>query len=274
MEIKFLRYNLFKKLFKLRNFGAWMTRWPLIGPVLERVLFNRHRNGDKLFYLPKDRVVIDQRIDDHESVIVPSEVVAHFIEKAGHIFLMDACLCREADGCQVYDHSIGCIFLGEAVLDISPKLGRLVDKETALAHLERARKAGLVHMIGRDRFDAVLLGVKHELKLMTICNCCSCCCLYRVLPKLSPKLQHKVERMPGVVVEVTENCVGCGICTHKVCFIDAIHLENGRAIIGEDCRGCGNCVDACEQGAIRVVIEDHAYIDKAILRLTEAVDVD
>ena len=79
--------------------------------------------------------------------------------------------------------------------------------------------------------------------------------------------------MPGVVVEVTDDCVGCGTCTEGVCFIDAIHLDNGRAYIGEDCRGCGNCVEACPQGAIRVVIERRDYIENAIKRLSEAVDV-
>jgi len=79
--------------------------------------------------------------------------------------------------------------------------------------------------------------------------------------------------MPGVHIEVTEDCTGCGLCAQDVCFIDAIHLENGRAVIEEDCRGCGNCVEICPQGAIRVVIDHEDYIDNAIQRLSKAVDV-
>lgn len=265
--------HLLKKNFELRYLGAEMTKWPLIGHVMERALFNGHRNGDALFYLPKDRVIIQEAIEDQENMVVHSDVVAHFIKESNHIFLMDACICREAAGCQDYDHSIGCIFLGEAVLEINPKLGHLVDQKTALAHLQRAREAGLVHLIGRDKIDAVWMGVKPYTKLMTICNCCSCCCLFRFLPNLAPKLQKKIERMPGVVVEVTEKCVGCGRCTEGICFINAIRLENGRAQISDDCRGCGNCVEACPKGAIRVLIERNDYIENAIQRLGEAVDV-
>jgi len=265
--------NLLKKNFGLRYIGAEMTKWPLLGRLMERALFNGHRSGDALFYLPKDRVIIDETIDDQENLVVPSDVAAHFIMKAKYVYLMDACICREAGDCQTYDHNIGCIFLGEAVLDIHPKLGRLVDVDTALAHVRRAREAGLVHLIGRDKIDAVWMGVKPYTKLMTICNCCSCCCLFRFLPNLAPKLQNKIERMPGVRVVVGEGCVGCGVCTEGVCFINAIQMHNGKAVISEVCRGCGNCVEACPEGAIQTLIEDEDYIATAIHRLTEAVDV-
>jgi Fe-S-cluster-containing hydrogenase component 2 len=58
-----------------------------------------------------------------------------------------------------------------------------------------------------------------------------------------------------------------------VCFIDAIHMAAGKAVISADCRGCGNCVEACPIGAIRVVIASNDYIDHAIQRLAEAVDL-
>lgn len=265
--------NFLKRHFGLRFVGAEMTKWPVLGPLMERALFNGHRTGDALFYLPKDRVLIQQNIPEAENLAVPSEVVEHFIEESNYIFLMDKCICREAADCQDYDHDIGCIFLGEAVLDINPKLGKLVDKETAHAHVQRAREAGLVHLIGRDKIDAVWMGVTPSTKLMTICNCCPCCCLFKFLPNLAPKLQKKIERMPGVHVEVTEDCTGCGLCIQDVCFIDAIHLENGRAVIEEDCRGCGNCVEVCPHGAIKIEIDRENYIENAIQRLSEAVDV-
>ena len=265
--------KIIKKCFDLRFMGAEMTKWPLVGPVMERALFNGHRTGDALFYLPKDRVVIRQKIDPQESIAVPSTIVAHFIEEATHVFLMNECICRTAADCQEYDHDLGCIFLGEAVLDINPNLGRLVDKQTALDHAARARKAGLVHLIGRDKIDAVWMGVKPSTRLMTICNCCSCCCLFKFLPNLAPKLQMKVERLPGVQITVSEDCTGCGICTEGVCFIDAIHLVDGVVVIDESCRACGNCVEVCPQDAIFVIIYRSDYIENAIDRLKQAVDV-
>lgn len=266
--------ELLKKSFGLRFIGAEMTKWPILGRVMERALFNGQHNGDALFYLPKDRVVINETIAQEENIVLPSEVVAHFIKKAKYVYLMNTCICREAGDCQAHDHQIGCIFLGEAVLDINPQLGQLVDVDTALAHVERARESGLVHLIGRDKIDAVWMGVKPYTKLMTICNCCSCCCLFRFLPNLAPKLQKKIERMPGLRMVVDEECVGCGSCTESVCFINAIQIEGGKANISEDCRGCGNCVEVCPVGAIRAVIERDDYIEHTIQRLSEAVDVE
>ena len=265
--------ELLKRSFPLRYFGAEMTKWPVLGHLMEKALFNGYQTGDALFYLPKDTVVIQQEINQQENLVVPSLVVDHFIRHASYAFLMDRCICRDAADCQDHDHEMGCIFLGEAVLDINPKLGQLVDAETALAHVSRARKAGLVHLIGRDKIDAVWMGVKPSTKLMTICNCCSCCCLFRFLPHLAPKLQEKIERMPGVNVEVTSDCVGCGQCSDGVCFIDAIHLVEGKAVISEDCRGCGNCVEACPHAAIQVLVNREDYIEFAIQRLSQAVDV-
>lgn len=265
--------NLLKKNFGLRYMGAEMTKWPVLGRVMERALFNGHQTGDALFYLPKDRVIIHQNIEDQDNVVVPSSVVAHFIEESKYIFLMNECICRDAAGCKDYDHGIGCIFLGEAVLDINPQLGRLVDQATVKAHVQRAREAGLIHLIGRDKIDSVWMGARPSTKLMTICSCCPCCCLFRFLPNLAPKLQKKIERMPMVHVEVSEACIGCGRCTEDVCFIDAIHLEEGQAVIHAECRGCGNCADVCPQGAIKVVVEHDDYIENAIHRLSQAVDV-
>lgn len=265
--------GLLKKVFGLRFIGAKMTNLPIIGTVMERVLHNNLHNGDKLFYLPKDRILVKEHIDDQENLAVPSAIVKHFIKVANHIFLMNTCLCRDAANCQSYDHNIGCIFLGDAVQKINPKLGRLVDAETALAHVDRAQKAGLVHLIGRDKIDAIWMGVKPYEKLMTICNCCSCCCLFRVLPYFSTKLQKKIERMPGVCVQVGEDCIGCGVCTEDVCFVDAIQLVDGVAVISEECRGCGNCVEVCPEGAIKIVINREDYVDAALLRLSETVDV-
>ena len=265
--------KMLKRSFSLRFVGAEMTKWPVIGPIMERALFNGHQTGDALFYLPKDTVVINQAVDEPESFVLPSVVIQHFIEEASYIFLMNKCICRDAADCQDYDHDIGCIFLGEAVLDINPKLGKLVDQETAFAHIKRAQEAGLVHLVGRDKIDSVWMGVKPSTKLMTICNCCPCCCLFRFIPNLAPKLKKKIERMPGVHLEISEDCIGCGLCIQDVCFIDAISLVDGRAVISEECRGCGNCVAVCPQGAIELIIEGEDYIEKTIDRLSQAVDV-
>jgi UDP-glucose 4-epimerase len=94
-----------------------------------------------------------------------------------------------------------------------------------------------------------------------------------VLPHVAPRISAKVTRMPGVVVTVSDRCVGCGTCTRDVCFVDAIHLVDGRAVISDACRGCGRCVSACPEGAIEISIEDSDFVEQAVARISPLVDV-
>jgi hypothetical protein len=265
--------DLLKRHFKWRFFGAELTKVPILGTVMEKWLFNGHKTGDALFYLPQDRVFINAQIEEPENVIVPSDVVRFFITQSNYHFIMNECICRTANHCQDFPHDYGCLFLGEGVLDINSDLGHLVTREEALAHEAHCQELGLVHLIGRDKIDAVWMGVPSSTKLMTICNCCACCCLFKFIPNLAPKLRAKLTRMPGIHLEVTSDCIGCGACTEDVCFIDVIHVVKGRAVIGEECRGCGKCVPVCPQSAIKLIIDDEDFILSAISRLQQAVDV-
>ena len=144
--------NLIKYFFSDRfRFAKW-TQFPWVGTVVENMLFDR----DDIVYLPKDHTIsINATIEEPINTVLPSQIVTHFIEQAGYHWIMDFCICRESQGCQDFDQKLGCLFLGEAVLKINPKLGKLVSKDEALAHAERCRQAGLVHMIGRNKLDAV-----------------------------------------------------------------------------------------------------------------------
>jgi ferredoxin len=130
-----------------------------------------------------------------------------------------------------------------------------------------------VHLIGRNKLDTVWLGIGPSDRLMTICNCCPCCCLWRMLPQIDPAIGSKVSRLPGVSVTVTDRCAGCGTCAGGICFVDAIRLQEGRAMISDACRGCGRCVEVCPTGAIELTVEDLGFVDAAIARLTPLVDV-
>jgi ferredoxin len=262
--------GLLKRSFASRFILARLTRAPFVGPIVDHWLFE----GDDILYLPRNQVIaVDEPVDQPGEMALPSSVAEHFVRQASYHWIMDTCICREANGCQDYPIDLGCLFLGEAVLGINPQLGRLVSQEEALAHLRRSQEAGLVHMIGRNKLDTVWLGVGPGHKLMTICNCCPCCCLWRMLPDLNPQIAAKVNRLPGVTLTVTERCLGCGTCTEGVCLVDAIHLRDGRAHISERCLGCGRCVEVCPQGAIEIAIEEDRFVERAIQRLSPLVDV-
>jgi ferredoxin len=265
--------NLLKKAYPGRFHAAKLTRLPIIGRIVDHALFK----GDDVIYLPRDNVVrtviqVDQPVESAEDVVLPSQVVEHFIEQANYHWIMNSCICRDSNHCENYPIDLGCLFLGEAVLQINPQLGRLVTKEEALEHVRRCREAGLVHLIGRNKLDSVWLGARPGQKLLTICNCCPCCCLWKMIPQINPSIANKVTRMPGVTVTVTDRCLGCGTCTQDVCFVDAIRMEDGRAVISEACRGCGRCVEVCPERAIELIGDDQ-FVAQSIERLSPLVDV-
>jgi ferredoxin len=230
--------------------------------------------GDDMIILPKDESIkINVPLDYPESTIIPSQVVENYINQAEYHWVMDFCMCRESDGCQDYPQKLGCLFLGEPVLKINSKLGRRVSKEEALEHARLCREAGLVHTIGRNRLDSIWLGTSPVEGLMTICNCCPCCCLWGIVPDITPRISQKITRMPGVVVKIGDNCQGCGTCTDGICFAEAIQVLNGKADISLECRGCGRCVEVCPESAITLSINGGKSIQDAINRLDKLVDL-
>jgi len=262
--------NLLKRAYPTRRPIARLTKIPLIGDLVDHLLFR----GDEMYVLPKDHTIqINAPLDPPETTIIPSQLVEYYINQANHIWIMDFCICREGDKCQDYPRDLGCIFLGEPVLQINSKLGKLVSKEEALEHAQRCREAGLVHAIGRNRLDSVWLGATPSEELMTICNCCPCCCLWGLVTDLTPKIGNKISSLPGVEVTVTEVCTGCELCTDGICFSDAIHVIDGRAEISLECRGCGRCVEVCPENAIILTINGEKNFKEIQKRLDQLVDL-
>ena len=261
--------ELLKKVFPQIKLIAKLTRVPIIGRIIDQMLFE----GDDIIYLPKNEIInINQELKSKEDMILPTQVVEHFINKSKHRWIMNFCICRDAQKCKDYPIDLGCLFLGEAVLGINPQLGKLVSKEKALEHVKKCQEAGLIHLIGRNKLDAVWLNVEPGEKLLTICNCDPCCCLWRILPHLTKKIGNKVTRMPGIKVSVTDKCIGCGACK-ETCFVDAITIRNKEALIGRNCRGCGRCAIKCPQKAIEITIPNEKNIDESIKRIESKVNV-
>jgi ferredoxin len=263
--------TLINRIYGARFFLSRLTHCRFFGRLADWMLFR----NDNVIFLPKDEVLpVHETVEAPEGMVLPSEVVAYFIQNASFIWIMDFCICRDSAKCGSYPVESGCIFLGAAAKGINPRFGRPATAEQALAHARQCREAGLVHMIGRNHIDTVWLNVGPPEKLMTICNCCPCCCLWQTLAFLSPGISRKIRRMPGIHMEVGETCTGCGICTSGLCFVDAIHIEKGRAVIDQNrCRGCGRCAEACPQGAVSLVAEERGCIEAAIRQISQSVDL-
>ena len=248
-----------------------ITRLPCVARWLERRFFE----GDHLIALPRDEVIrVDEAMEDEGQMVLPSQLVEAFIEKARYHWIMDFCLCRRSMSCSRYPVEMGCLFMGEAVLDINPAWGRLVSPQEARDHIRRCQEKGLIHFMGRSKLDTVWLGIGPGHRLLTICNCCPCCCITRGIAHTDPLLSDKLHRAPGVTVQVAEeDCTGCGNCLNSVCFADAIRMREGTAFIGEACRGCGRCVEACPSGAIRIRVDSRRFLEENVEQISRLVDL-
>jgi ferredoxin len=249
---------------------AKLTKVPIIGKLVDKLLFE----GDDIIYLPQDKLVsVNQSIEKQANLVLPSQVLDYFIDKAKYHFIMNTCICRESLDCSDYPINLGCLFMGSGTLDINPHLGRQVTKEEAREHERECREAGLVHLIGRNKLDKQWLGVDDGNKLLTVCNCDPCCCIWRITPVLTNRISSKVTKMPGVKVSVTDKCIGCGTCTKNICFVDAIHLVGKRSYINHNCKGCGRCVISCPQKAIELKIENNEFVKDSIERIDKLVNI-
>ncbi|MBR5503723.1 MAG: 4Fe-4S binding protein [Methanobrevibacter sp.] len=275
---------LVKHTFHTRFFLSKLTRKSKIAKkIIERTLFQ----DDEMFILPNKNTVkktksttistnieVNQSFQKDDSEFVPSEILKEAIKKASDIVIMNKCLCRSSADCQDYPQELGCIFLGPTSRKIPSKYGRRATVEEALEHVDWADSEGLSHVIGRNKIDTVWMHVGPKEELLTICHCCPCCCLWKVLPDLDEDISEKVLRLEDVeVTTVSEKCKMCKKCLgDNVCFGGAISLVDGKITIDQDkCVGCGHCVQKCKFDAIELNYSQKS-IDSVLNRIGELVD--
>jgi hypothetical protein len=91
--------GLLKRNFRHRFLLARLSRLPILGAIMDRMLFE----GDDLVYLPKDRVIqitINRSIEPPVNTVLPSQIVHSFIDQAEVHWVMDFCICRESNKCE------------------------------------------------------------------------------------------------------------------------------------------------------------------------------
>lgn len=241
--------------------ARWTRRSKLFGRMVRKGFFD----GDDMIVVPKDTAARSKRIemdldipDAGDRTVLPSEVVKSVIRKIDdRIFIMDFCLCRRSNKCEDYPVDHGCIFLGNGTERIPPEMGHMATAEEAEAYLDECASKGLVHIIGRNKLDRIWLSTGRKNDLMTICNCCPCCCLWNVTRDISNDIGSVFKRMDGVEVSAdADRCIGCGLC-EGVCFTKAISITEGKSVLDQDqCRGCGRCADVCPNDAISITYDE------------------
>jgi len=119
-------------------------------------------------------------------------------------------------------------------------LGREITKEETLDILKRAADEGLVHGVSNNKTH-----------IDTICNCCSCCCVFLDSLVKMPGIIPRGHQPSNYIREIKEEeCIGCGVCV-KSCPMNALELKDKKIFfVPERCLGCGVCVHKCKQNAI------------------------
>jgi electron transport complex protein RnfB len=173
----------------------------------------------------------------------PFESMTDIVNSAQAWGVVD-CICRTqqaliGDPCE---HPLDvCMLLSETpgVFDHSPAV-RSLTREEAMATLQRAADAGLVHSVSNNQQG-----------MWYICNCCTCSCA--VLRGMADLGIANIIARSAFVNQVDEAlCAGCGLCVEH-CQFGALSLEDIVSVDRIRCVGCGLCVSACPDEALSLV---------------------
>lgn len=271
-KISFADINIFivNYIFNWRFRIAKLTKQSkIIRKIIDKGLFE----DDDVTVIP-NTIKINKTIETEKSEFIPTDILKEVIEKIDDIVIMNSCLCRTSNNCKDYPQDIGCIFLGPTSRKIPQNLCHKASKKEAQDHVDKADAAGLNHIIGRNKIDSIWMNVKPKEGLLTICHCCPCCCLWKVIPQLDDKISDKMHKLDGVEIAIDNSkCIDCMKCLNEICMSEAISFKDNAIQINQNkCRGCGLCVNICKQNAITLKYNDKS-IDSIVNKLHNLVEL-
>jgi len=246
-----------------------LSKIPIFRKVIEKLYEPEKNEGS---YIP-----INTTLGTFDNQTLPQKLIEYFIDKTNCIYVQNICGCRAYHDCQNHDKFIGCMYLGDDVKNLKhpPEKGRFITREEAKKTVKKAIEIGLVPTFGRFSFESTALNVEDTGHFMSMCFCCSCCCVNgKMMQNATTSLHGGFKRMEGLTVEVDpEKCVGCGACM-DVCVFVGRDMINGKAVIDQErCLGCGRCEQVCPNGAINITLDDPKRLDELIERIESSVDV-
>ena len=172
--------------------------------------------------------------------IQPFEDAAALLAGAQAWGVLD-CICRKqkaliGEGCE---HPLDvCLAMSQtpAAFEHNPVIRSLTHEE-ALATLQRASEAGLVHSVSN-----ACQGIWY------VCNCCTCSCgVLRGLAELG--VANVVARSAFVCRVEADLCNGCELCLER-CQFGALAIDGIAQVDKSRCVGCGVCTLACPDHAL------------------------
>jgi ferredoxin len=256
-----VRYSLNDAFFTLMRSAFWPGRDDpvsrALAPHVNRYFYEgffdqyatAHAKG--LRTLPINQTIADPR---H---VLPYEDVVKVLDSF-EFYSVSSCACRHRKNLDP-DHADcphpveTCLhFDGLGRYTVECGLGREITRAETERILGEAAYSGLVH------------GLSNWGKPDTICNCCTCCCLWM---EAYHTLGHHRSLDPsnyGVAVDAT-SCKACGLCVER-CPMKALELSesdeasNKKGMTSKpdlsECLGCGVCVHGCPTDSLSLVQKD------------------
>ena len=195
-------------------------------------------------------IPINETIQDTRQVM-PYEVILKVIDNFEY-YSVSACPCSHRHN---LDHDFEeCKHTLEICLHfddlgrycVENGLGKEITKEETLKILRMAADAGLVHGLSNT-----------QEKMDTICNCCSCCCLFLESAVKMPGIIPRGHQHSNYIREIDEEkCIVCGLCA-RLCPMNALKVNDKKLIFDpERCIGCGVCAHKCKHDATYLIHRD------------------
>jgi NAD-dependent dihydropyrimidine dehydrogenase PreA subunit len=193
---------------------------------------------------PLSRVAVAEDTIPDGAEILPYDKVSKYVADSDYVIL-STCGCRNVG--KLLGHPCDkpldvCLGFGKGNVPDSVASGksRLISKEEALKTLDRAEKAGLVHVITNTSNS-----------IAYCCNCCMDHCMTLRALK-SPVMFAGPAPSSFIMVVDEDECMGCGDCIDR-CQFEALSMKDDIVARDADrCFGCGLCVSVCPTSALRM----------------------
>jgi NAD-dependent dihydropyrimidine dehydrogenase PreA subunit len=200
-------------------------------------------------------IEVDVNLEVPETV-VPFKLARNVILNHPESIAIGTCPCRFTNPeCTCMPEPMeACMFIGDPhasfVAEHNPRF-RKITPQMAIDILEDCHKRGFVQCayFKKDMGN----------RLYAICNCCSCCCgSLKVTNMFHDGIFPTNSLAPsGYVAQVGDECNGCGECVEK-CQFHAIRLNEDQSraeVVFENCMGCGVCEGVCPMGIVTTRLE-------------------